>query len=235
MKTLIKTLFISFALIIVFNSNTSAQKKNKKAFSGIITYEIKYEGADIEPAQLAQLPTESVLIIKGNKSKEESMMGGAYFTQILDGDEQSIIVLIEGGGQKIFFNLTKEELEALEDDDDEPKIKLLEETKVVAGYTCKKAEVTTKDEYDEDVTVAVYYCEELGSKALNFSDDFKDINGLPMEYQVKSENWTEVHTVKSVEKKKIKDVSFMVPADAEELTAEQKQQFMKMIKGGDNQ
>lgn len=230
MKKLLLSLSLLIALVLIINSNSFAQKK-AKPFSGIVVYDVKYEGT-LEPAMLSQLPTEITTKISGNKMKVETAQSGMFMTQIVNGDDKKLSIIYEMGPQKIYVTLSDEELKLKNTETPKPVIKLLTETKLIAGYTCKKAEIISKNEYDEETISYVFYSEELGNKAINFGNkEMEEIEGLPMEYNVVTEEFSQIFTVKEVKVQKIKDTEFMIPADAQELPADQKQMLLDMMGG----
>lgn len=229
MKNLIKVTLVISAILIAFSSSTFAQKG--KPFKGLITYSISYTG--LEPAQAAQQPKLMELYVFGDKSKMVLNLGPASFMVINDGEKTEKITLIDQGGEnKIYFKTTKDEIEKEIKDGPKPTIKYIEETKVIAGYTCKKAEYTVKEEDKETPTTAtVWYTEEIGSEKLNYGGEFTGLKGMALEYEMKQGEITTKFSATEVKKGKVKDTDFLVPAEFKELSGEEKQQMMDALKG----
>jgi hypothetical protein len=60
--------------------------------------------------------------------------------------------------------------------------------------------------------VVVFFTEELGSKELNFDNpQFKDINGVMLEFEMPNEQFSMKFTALSVEKKNVEDSEFAIP------------------------
>ncbi|MDD3860292.1 MAG: DUF4412 domain-containing protein [Bacteroidales bacterium] len=218
MKTTFRLLCILLAISFTITGYSQKAKK-VKSFGGIITYDITYEGEDIDATTLAQLPTQLVVSISGNKIRNEQISPLYSMSSISNFDDGSTIVLIDMMGMKIAVNQSKEEMEKnlAEAGIKDPEIKILDETKVIAGYNCKKAEVTT----GEDV-VEVYYTEELVvPSGINDQNGFKGINGLLMQYTVTQQGMTMTMTVKEIKKAKVKGGMFVIPDDYEVKTAEE--------------
>ncbi len=216
MKTSIKLLFVIMAVAI---SVTGYSQKKAKPFKGVITYGIAYEGEELDAATQAQLPTEVVVSVLGDKIRNEQISSFYSMASISNMEDGSTIVLIDAMGMKIAVNQTKEEIDAnieeagLED----PEIKFLDETKEIAGYTCKKAEVTSGDDMIE-----VFYTEEINvPKGMNDNNGFKGIEGVLMEYSVVQEGMIMIMTVKEVKKGKVNKGMFVIPDDYEIKTAEE--------------
>ncbi len=216
MKTSMKLLFVVIAVVI---SVTGYSQKKSKPFKGVITYGITYEGDEIDATTQAQLPTEIVVSVLGNKVRNEQISAFYSMASISDMEDGSTIVLIDAMGMKVAVNQSKEEIEAnieeagLED----PEINFIEETKEIAGYTCKKAEVTSGEDMIE-----VYYTNEINvPKGMNDNNGFKGIEGVLMEYSVVQEGMVMIMTVKEVKKGKVNKGMFLIPDDYEIKTAEE--------------
>ncbi|HOZ29282.1 MAG TPA: DUF4412 domain-containing protein [Bacteroidales bacterium] len=218
MKTTFGLLCILLSLSITISGYAQKAKK-VKSFGGIITYDITYEGEGIDATTLAQLPSQLVVSINGNKIRNEQISPLYSMSSISNFDDGSTIVLIDMMGMKIAVNQSKEEMEKnlAEAGIKDPEIKILDETKVIAGYNCKKAEVTT----GEDV-VEVYFTDELIVPAgINDQNGFKGINGLLMQYTVNQQGMIMTMTVKEIKKAKVKSGMFVIPDDYEIKTAEE--------------
>ena len=212
-------LIIVVALITGFAGNADAQKP----FKGILTYTITYDGT-WDAATLAQQPTETKMKILGKYSKSEMIAPGATVENITNGKDSSQIVLLDIPmlGEK-YYMLTKKDkiLESLAENK-APEINYLDETKVIAGYTCNKAEYITEDEYGDKKTTVVYYSTAIGGPELNFGGQFTGLKGFPMEYVMETDEGKITFTVSTVQVKKVKlkETDFYIPTDYSELTEE---------------
>ncbi len=218
MKTTIKLLFVLVALSLSFSSQAQKAKK-VKTFAGIITYDITYDGDEIDETTKAQLPTQIVVSMSGNKVRNEQVSAFYSMASISDLEKGSAIILIDAMGMKIAVNQTKEDIEKnkAEADLTDPTIKFVDESKVIAGYKCKKAEVTQ----GEDI-IEVYYTDEIAVPAgMNDNNGFKGINGMLMQYTVVQQGLTMTMTVKEVKKAKVKGGLFVIPDDYEVKTMEE--------------
>jgi len=218
MKTAMKLLFVLVAISLSF-SGYSQKAKKVKTFTGIVTYDITYEGEDIDEATKAQLPTQIVVSMKGPKVRNEQVSAFYSMASISDLAAGSTIILIDAMGMKIAVNQTKEDIDKNKAEAGlvEPEIKFLDETKVIAGYKCKKAEVIS----GEDV-VEIYYTEEIAVPAgMNDNNGFKGINGMLMQYTVNQQGMVMTMTVKSVVKGKVGSGLFVIPDDYEIKTMEE--------------
>lgn len=228
-----KTLILSqIILIVLFCANAGIAQKKGKPFSGTVTYSISYPDTKMDAAMLATQPKETKVVVLGNKSKSEMVIQDMiYITQILNGDNKTTITMMDAGGQKIYYKMSEEEIKAQNAEEGEPETQFVEETKTIAGYTCKKAIVKLKDSFDETYTVTVFYSPELAGKEINFDGSLRDIPGLPLYYEIKQGEQIIAFEAKEIKKGKFKDKDFFVPSDFRELTPEEKQQLMDAFKG----
>lgn len=227
MKKLISIAIILSTFLFAFNTHVIAQKK--KDFKGVITFEISYAG-NIEAAQLAQLPKTSVTKILGNKTRVDFSQGPASFSQIVDGDAKTTLMLLDVMGQKFAIKQTKEQIEAEMKDQQEPVIKYYDDSKEIAGYEVKKAEIISiPKESTDTVKVICWYTEEIGSQEMNFTDKFKGLKGFALEYNMNANEITMTYTAKEIKKGGVKDTDFLQPTDFKEITMEELQ---NMFGGG---
>lgn len=221
MKRNLTTSWLLIALFTMFSFQTFA-----KEFKGVVTYTITIEGSGVTDEMKAMMPKTMTMTIKGNKAKMEMIMSMGKTITISDGDSKSTISLMDMMGQKIAIHSTPEEI--MKDLTDAPAVavELTSETKDILGYSCKKAIITS---VEDDLEMTVYYTEELGTKELNFDNpQFKDINGLMMEFEMPNEMFSMHFTAVSVEKKNVEDSEFTIP---EGYTVKTKEEMKSMFGG----
>ena len=221
MKKLI--LVLSAILLIGTINNSYAQK----AFEGTITYGIEYEDLPEEmEAMRAMLPTETTIKIKDSKTRTEQSMGMGSTISIFDGKTNSSITLMDMMGQKIAIPTSSEELEKEESKNEGEvlDIEYFDETKEIAGYTCKKASIKVKG---TDERIIVYYTEEINTQQTR--SQYKGLKGFPMTYEINTPEMSMIMTVTSVKKEKISSSEFEIPEGYEEMSMED---FQKKMSGG---
>jgi GLPGLI family protein len=198
----VSCLFI--AVFVIFSFQTFA-----KEFKGVITYKITIEGSGVTDEMKAMMPKTMTMTVKGNKAKMEMIMSMGKTTTITDGDTKSTISLMDMMGQKLAVKSTTEEIMKDLADSPEVKVEVTTETKDILGYSCIKAIVTS---VEDDTEMIVYFTEELGTKDLNFDNpQFKDINGLMMEFEMPDAMFSMHFTAVSLEKKNVEDSEFEIP------------------------
>jgi len=216
MKKVFSIVMVLSALMLIFTGNTNAQKK--KSFSGSITFEITY-GGSIDAAQLAQLPKTAVMKILGNKTRLET--GGGVETTITDGDSKTILILLDIAqmGKKFAIKQTKQQIDDQLKDQPAPIIKYIDETKEIAGFKVKKAEILSiSKEGNDTVKVVCWYTEEIGSQDINFAAQFRGLNGQALEYSINTPDISMTYIAKEIKKGNVKATDFLQPTDYEETT-----------------
>lgn len=219
-----KTLILLFCMFLVpFTMNAA------KPFEGVITYAITYPDNKIPEAQLKMFPKVMTLYIKGTKSKQEinTVMGNQV--SISDFNEKTVVQLFDISGQRYAVKQTSQDIEKKIAKEAPGKVTLTNETKVIAGYTCKKAIVTTTED-GEKTTIEVYYSPDLGSKDFNFENpSYKDIDGMMMEFLITTPQFNMKLTAAGVEAKVIDCKSFDIPEDYKIIT---ESEFKSKFGGG---
>lgn len=233
-----KSLIISllFAVTLLFVLASAFMPGGKKGFKGSVIYAITYEGEELTPAQKAYMPKKQEIKIMGNITKEINDYGQSAQYTISNPESDSYITLMDMGEKKIYVKQSlKEQLrkaDSVLEANIEVTTDLLNETKIIAGYTCKKAMITLtpKDTAEgEPQTIMVYYCPELGGKELNQGNVFYDIDGLMLEYQIDAGDFKVKFSATEVKKGGVSITDFLIPDEFKELTLEE---FKKQFGGG---
>ncbi|MDR2010382.1 MAG: hypothetical protein LBQ22_07860 [Bacteroidales bacterium] len=212
---------VKFLFLIIAVSLISFAANAQKPFAGTITYSITYEGEDLDAATRAQLPSELIVNISGSKVRNEQVSPFYNVASISNFDDGSTIILFDAMGMKYAVKQTKEEADKLNEEAGvpDPQIKFVDETKTIAGYKCKKAEISIPE--DEDV-YEVYYTTEIEvPKGINDNLGFKGIDGLLMEYTMNQGGIITIVSAKEIKKGKPKGHLFSIPDDYEVKTMEE--------------
>ena len=201
--------FLTFILLFM----VSAALVAGKPFEGVITYKISYPDSKFTEAQLNMFPKVMTVSIKGSKARTEMNVGGGVTIEIVDYVAKMKISLINMMGQKYAIKQTQQDIEKENADQPKGTVNVTNETKSIAGYTCKKAIVTTEEDGVKS-TFEVWFTEELGGKEANFDNPiYKDINGVMLEFIIKTPQITMKLSTTSVEKKAVSAKDFEIPAD----------------------
>jgi hypothetical protein len=184
---------------------------NAQSFEGKMTMMIEYEEVpeEMEP-YIGMLPKETQMYVKGKKTRiEQNTMAGSNIT-IMDTETNKGYIVMNMMGQKAAYEMNAEDIKKAEEGP-KPAITYKDETKEIAGYKCKKAEL----KYDgEEEPMVIWYTEEI-TDVYNQQYSGIGIKGAVMEYSVNANGMAMTMTVKEIKKEKISDDMFTVPAGYE--------------------
>jgi len=216
-----KTIYFLSALIATICLISGTLMAGPKSFEGIVTFKISYPESKFNESQQAMLPKMLTVSIKDTRSKTEIKTQMGDQVEITDYRDKTKVTLMDIMGQKYAMKMTNEEIAKENAKEPAATVALSNETKVVAGYTCKKAIVTMNDDGVKS-TYEVYYTSELGPKAANFDNPiYKDIDGVMLEFSMKTPQFTMQFSATSVEKKSISSKEFEIPAEYKVITKEE--------------
>lgn len=202
MKSILQVLLV--AVLMAYSPFSNAQ-----SFEGVIEMEMIYGTLPSEmQAYKSMLPKGTTTTIKGKKVRVEKPGAmGMETVIIMDRDAEMSYILIDAMGQKMFV---KQAIDDSDEENEDVDVEYFDEQKTIAGYKCKRAEVT-----DDQGTVVVWYTEEITSDA---SAQFSVLTGFPLEYTIESEGMEITVRAVSVEKKKVDAVLFEIPSEYEEVS-----------------
>jgi hypothetical protein len=219
---------IIFAVAALFTLNSIAQDNYT------IKMSVRVEGLPEEYAGMAE--NDIVTYMKGEKSKTEltSMM----MSQISLNDGEKTTTLMEQMGNKTGWVVTKAEAEAEEKESADkkgktkPKIEYADEKKMIAGYECSKAIVTTVGKDKKEQKTTVWYTDKIkqpttaGAKSgrrggMMGGAELSEIKGFPMETEMSMNNqgmeMKVISTVTEVSTSPIDDKIFTIDTDGYKL------------------
>lgn len=171
--------FILFITSLLFLATTAVAQTEA-------TIEYKIEMSTDNPeveAQLAMMEgsTMKMYMKDGNVRNETSMGGFMKTTNITNAESKETLMLIDGMMGKYAAKMKMDDLEEDADDtEEELDIELVDETKEVAGYTCKKAII-----YDAAGNENVFwYTEEIEAPKNGGKYMKEGIPGMALEFSV---------------------------------------------------
>ena len=223
------TVLVSVVLVAVFMltaATDAKKKKKKKSWKGTNTYSISYDGEDVTPASVANAPKTTRVKVMGDKNAAEVIQMGATQTFVTNPEFDLFMLKLEFGDKKYAI---KQKLSEVRSKQDSAKkfdinVDLVNETKTIAGYECKKAVVTFTplDTADgEEQIFNYYYSEDLGNEDTNKGDDFEKIPGMLLEYSLIQGGMIISYQATEVKKGGVGDADFLVPVDFKVVTEEE--------------
>ena len=232
-----KITVFSLVLLMIVSINSFADgakgKKKVSGFQGSITYKISYEGRELTTQEETQMPNKKITYYVGAEEVEKQVAPmGSYFT-VINHETNDFTIVIDQMGQTMYGQWTKDAKSDSAKAADKPDIKIekLDGSKTIAGYKCKKANVTVKNKKGDEQKMLVYYTEEL--KAPYPDEDF-DIGGIVLQTEIllgdedDDEALTQITTAIEIKKGKVKKKEYAIPAGATKI---EKEKFMQMLGG----
>lgn len=191
---------------------------------GSVKYNVEVSSTNPElEMQLAMLQGSTFeLFFKDNMSRSEMSMGSMMkITTITNTEAENSIMLMSGMMGNTAVKMSAEDLKKGEENVDGTEITLVDETKEIQGYNCKKA-IATNEEGQESV---IWYTEDLAINKLGQNYLNKQVPGFPLEFEINQGEVkmtmvsTEVN--KKLDKKKVKELfDTSVPEGYTEMTPE---------------
>lgn len=154
----------------------------KTISEGTLTYTISTQ-SDTKTTQPDPLSgATNTIYLKGSLSKTEMASPLGKETTIYDAKTGVGVILKEYSGQKLMITLTKDNWVSQNKKFEGIVFVPTSETKKIAGYNCTKATAKLKDGSE----MIVYYAPEVNINDKNYSQLFKNLPGLAVEYEFES-------------------------------------------------
>lgn len=219
-----KKILLAITIALCSTINLSAQ-----IFEGIVVYTISFENSGLPPEAIAMLKgAESVVYIKGEKRRMDMSTAMQSTISIIDSKAKTVTTAMDIMGQKYLIKMNEADLNKEKAEAPVTSIKYLDETKVIAGYKCKKAEVTMKMKEGKEQTFVVFYTDQIPTS--DTKNVFEGLKGMPLEYSIAQGGVNMTFSTKSIEKTPVPDSKFELDkAGYKETTLEELQ---KSIMGG---
>lgn len=205
---------------------TGCSTDNEKAVQeGIIEYDAKVVDYNHPLAELA--PGAATLKFKNDKLEMEmTAMGMFKNIYVCNLSDKTVIQMVN------FLDLKQASIDneaeiIRENDAYKLIIEETNETKMIAGYKCKKLKV--KKASNPNVVFDVYYTSEMGSDKMNELSPYSGVKGMLMQYRLSKMGLEMEFTAKSVKKAKISDDSFEIPHNFKRITKEEMQKFFNQF------
>jgi hypothetical protein len=215
--------FLVLAIILI---SASCSNNDPKFISeGVIEYDAKAVDVNHPMATLAP-GSMSVRFKNDMYCSEMSTMGVFTTTFIADPKKKTLTQMV-----KVF----EEKTACIENDkiiaEENAKYKLIlketKDTKIIAGYKCKRV-IATMDE-DPTIKFDVYYTDGINVKNSNFSNPYSSLKGMLMQFRLKKFGLEMEFTAKSVKKEDIPDNIFELPAYYKIVSKQAMDEFFKSI------
>jgi GLPGLI family protein len=211
MKNFILTLFLALSL-------------KAQLTEGHFTYTIEASSENPDMQMVTGMMQGSTLDIhfKDKITRSEMKMGSMMnIVTVSNENSGEILLLMSGMIGKNAILMTTEEVEALSEGKPEMNVELLDETKTIEGYLCKKAVLS-----DENGGESIFwYTEEIEISKVGQTYLNKEVPGFPMQYDLNNNGLKMTMTVSKFEKKLDKNIKSLfdmnIPEGYKTLTLEE--------------
>ena len=197
--------FIGLLIFLCACYSLTAQKKISEL---TLVYDAKVTTGNTEPKMADAFDGATTTIyLKGNLSRSE--MSSALFssTTIHDSKTGTAVVLREVSGQKLLIRMSNKDWQEKNARYNGITFTNTSETKEIAGYKCVKAEAKMSD----GSSFIVYYTPEIVPENKEYDYHFKNLNGLPLEYELTQRNLTIRYTVSRINLNPVQASKFDIP------------------------
>jgi GLPGLI family protein len=213
---------ILVVLICMLCSSLIAQKTLSE---GSIVYDVMVNTGNKEPQMADALDgAVTTVYLKGSKSRTDMVSALGSESNIHDAKTGNAIILKEYSSQKLMITLTKENWEAKNKAYKDVVFTFSDETKTIAGYTCKKA--TAK--MTNGKIFVVYYSPDITVANKEYNHTFINLPGLAMEYEIEAGKIKMKYTLSKIDFGMVQASKFDTPkAGYRVMTYEENQQMKK--------
>lgn len=216
MVTTIKYTVLPALFTLFFGSFAVAQKKVAEL---TLVYDATISTGDNQP-KLADAfdGATTTVYIKGTMSRSEMTSALASFTSIHDAKTGTAVVLQEISGQKLLIHMTADNWKDKNKRYEGISFSNTTETKTIAGYKCTKAVAAMKD----GSAFTVYYTKDIIPENAAYNEQFKNLEGLPLEYELTQGALKIKYTVSKINLNPVPASKFDIPKSGyRELTYEE--------------
>ncbi len=175
------------------------------------------------------MPSKMVMKFKDDKYTTDLSAGMGMFKTnfIVDKESNTFSQLVKLINKKYVLTLQGDAISKSLELVPKLNIELTNETKKILGYKCKKAIITVDN--DEKEIFTVFYTNEIAIGSPNWCNQFKEIDGVMLEYQYEKYDITMRLKAQSIKFTKIDDSEFEIDDAYESITEDKMNIEMKEI------
>jgi GLPGLI family protein len=209
-----------FVLLTVISLPVLGQKKVSEL---TLVYDAAITSGSAQPKMADAFDGATTTVyLKGNLSRSEMVSALFSSATIHDSRTGSAVVLREVSGQKLLIRMSPENWTEKNRRYDGISFTNTNETKVIAGYNCIKAEARLAD----GSSFIVYYTADIIPENKDYDYQFKNLNGLPLEYELSQGKFKIKYTVSRINLNPVPASKFDLPKSGyREMTYEESKQM----------
>lgn len=202
---MVKLYTFFFSCLLLVASAVSGQRKVSEL---TLVYDAAVSNENNEPKMADAFDGATTNVyIKGNMSRTDMVSALFSSTTIHDAQTRTAVVLKEVSGQKLLIRMNMQNWVEKNRRYDGITFTNTGESKVIAGYNCSKAEAKLSD----GTTFTVFYTTEIIPENKDYDYTFRNLNGLPLEYELVQGKLKIKYTVSKISLDPIPASKFDIP------------------------
>jgi GLPGLI family protein len=210
---------ITNILIIIFSlSFLGCGGDSSSDSQGVILYKVSYPKMNKHNLMYDFMPKKMVLKFKDDKYVTNLSAGmGMFKTSIIvDKEEDQFSQMVKLINKKYILTLEGDDIQKSLDNLPKYHIEYTGETKKILNYVCNKAIITVNNEANDAFTV--YYTDRIKIETPNWSNQFKGIDGVLLEYQYEKYGVVMKFEAKKITFTEVEDFEFDIDEKYESIT-----------------
>lgn len=216
---------VNIGLGICLMSAAAPAVAQKTISEGMMVYDMEIQSGNALPHKGDALDGASTTVyLKGNSSRKDMVSALGNESTIHEAKSGNAVILKEFSGQKLMITLTKDDWLAKNKGYADIHFELIDETKTIAGFACKKAIAKMAD----GKSFVVYYTPDLVVANKEYDPTFSNLPGLAMQYEIESGKMKFKYTLTKISFDPVQVSKFDFPKSGYRvMTYEENQQMKK--------
>lgn len=225
-------LYSLVGVIFFLASCSKKQEKTGEIDEGYIEYKMEYMGDSLDAFVQTFLPKRMKIIFKNNNTKNEisDPTGMVAFTHIKDYNNRIHTTLVDVMKHKYKYREDLSEKSIFYQTRPNIKISRQDTMKNIAGYSCRKAEITYPTADNENVRFNIYYTDKINIKGFTDLTPFQEIDGVLLEFQLEIYQIPMRLVATKVQQKEISPEEFSIPSDYKRVNKKTMQEIIELLK-----
>jgi GLPGLI family protein len=217
-----------FLFLTLFSFFSCKNLTTDKIVEGTIEYEISYPFPEETTISAELMPkTLTYQFKEGYTLSTIAASMGVFNTYIItDREKKKITQGLSIMGKKYKVEFDKDKIAEMVGMEPKMNIQLTEDTKMIAGYKCKKAICTFPD--TTLPALEVFYTNDIMQEKANWYSTYKEIDGVLMEFYIKRYDIHMKLTAKNVLKDPVDNKVFQLEGDYKTVSAAEMDSYFKI-------
>lgn len=223
-KQQMKKIFkVSFLLLGIFFAATKSFSQ-KQLSEAVVEYDISISSSKGDALSDKLSGAKLSIYVRPGISRTEMESSLGTEANVYDNKAGKGFILKNYSGQKLMITLSKENWLQKNQWNNNLSFSIADETTEINGYSCKKATAQTAD----GKSFTVYFTPEISLANNQYNNAFRQLPGLPVQYEMQSGNLSFKYSLKKVAEQPVESSKFDAPkAGYRIMTFEENQQLKK--------